>query len=54
MRDPLGTLKRIAPPLCTVVLLLVVWSIYVRRAAVSPFVLPAPEAIAAPTAPTAR
>jgi NitT/TauT family transport system permease protein len=47
MKSPLATLKRIATPLVTVVLLLVVWSIYVRRAAVSPFVLPAPEAIAA-------
>lgn len=47
MKDPMGKLKRIAPPIFTVVLLLAVWSVYVRRAAVSPFVLPAPEAIAA-------
>ena len=47
MKDPLGTLKRIATPLGTVVLILIVWSIYVRRSAVSPFVLPAPEAIVA-------
>ncbi len=46
MNDPFGKLKRIVTPLATVALLLIAWSVYVRRAAVSPFVLPAPEAIA--------
>jgi NitT/TauT family transport system permease protein len=36
-----------AAPLLTVAAFLLVWSLYVRRAGVSPFVLPAPEAIAA-------
>lgn len=46
MSHTLGMLKRIAPPLLTVAALLVVWTIYVARAGVSPFVLPAPHAIA--------
>lgn len=47
MSTLLDRLKRAATPLLTVAGLLVLWSIYVRQAGVSPFVLPAPEAIAA-------
>ena len=39
-------LQRMAPPVLTVTALLVVWSVYVARAGVSPFVLPSPWAIA--------
>ncbi len=42
----LSRIKRIAPPLLTVAGFLLLWSLYVRHAGVSPFVLPAPEAIA--------
>ena len=42
-----GRLRGWAPPLLTVTGFLVAWSLYVRNAGVSPFVLPAPEAIAA-------
>ena len=47
MKEFRGLLARLAPPLLTVAILLIAWSVYVRRAGVSPFVLPAPEAIAA-------
>ena len=46
MKNWLARLKRVAPPVLTVAALLSAWSIYVRQAGVSPFVLPAPEAIA--------
>ena len=46
MKAAPGWLKRLAPPVLTVAALLVAWSVYVARAGVSPFVLPAPEAIA--------
>ena len=45
MKGVVPRLKRIAPPLLTVAAFLGVWSLYVRSAGVSPFVLPAPEAI---------
>lgn len=46
MNNLTARLRRIAPPLLTVVGFLSLWSLYVRQAGVSPFVLPAPEAIA--------
>ena len=46
MNRRLPRLKRMAPPLLTVGGFLLLWSLYVRVAGVSTFVLPAPEAIA--------
>lgn len=46
MKDWRSRLRRAAPPLLTVAGFLLLWSLYVRSAEVSPFVLPAPEAIA--------
>ena len=46
MKALLPRLKRAALPLLTVAGFLLAWSLYVRSAGVSPFVLPAPEAIA--------
>src|SRR5450432_1075476 len=42
---PDGRLRRVAPPLLVVALLLIVWEGYVRLSGVSPIVLPSPSRI---------